>query len=382
MEQRTNAPRRKRARRSSDDSNKDGEEGAEQQQQQDSVATAVTEDERERLVKGVVRLALFSVDSKRPVAREDLTKRVFARLLPARATVPRTLFRAVMAEARQRLQSVFGYDLVDLRDVDQRAPALPLLANAPASVGSASQELSQPLPQQQHQQQQQEKQQGKRAAGTGAYVLVNVLPPGIAVLREPADEQQQQEEGVEAAALRGLLLVVLALVVLSGGKLAEDALVARLHSLRADAAFGVARRALPELLTRLVHKQYLARQQRARTRTLAAAAPAAEQAEYRVGPRALAEFSRVDALRFVADVVGVRLTPSIAEGVLAAQQDAASIRAAFDSSELDQDRNEQQHDDTVAAADAVEEEDDDEEQEEQTTTQRRPILVDDDDDDD
>lgn len=128
-------------------------------------------------------------------------------------------------------------------------------------------------------------------------------------------------------------MVVLGLVVMSGGRVSEDALLAHLHVLHVERAFGLAqRRDVEGQLARFVQQQYLARQYTKRAQPAGAAAAgegAGSTAEYVVGPRTLAEYSRVDVLRFVAAVLGQTLTQSMAEDVLVSQQDLASISAAF-----------------------------------------------------
>ena len=329
---------------------KDKDEASEDE----GLAATVTEDERERLVKGIVRLMLFSADNGRPITRDDLNKRVMARLLPAaKASASRALFRTVLEEARRRLKTVFGFDLVNLRDVPLGGATAPQMAAATASnVGFASQESSQSLSltQQQHTQTAPAATApAKRPAGsatTSSYVLVNELPRGIAVLHQPGEGG---DDG--AAARQGLLMVVLALVVMNGGAASEDALVAHLHSLDAEDAFGLAQRKdLADLLARFVQQQYLARRH-VRGTASAAVEGGASTTEYLVGARTLAEFSRVDILRFVAHVLGQRLTPDIAEVALTAQQDAESIRAAFAGESFESDA--ESGDDAPAAAAAA-----------------------------
>ena len=328
----------------------------------------LTADERERVVKGVVRLALFSVGGGRPFTRDDVTKKVFGRLLPeAKAAQTRTLYNGVLEEARRRLQSVFGYDLVNLRDIARggTSNARGRGAAAAAVAATLSQE-SQPLTGSSQTTAARRGAAGGSgtgaAAGTSTYVLVNTMPGDLAVLDGPVcirynsssdgdsaaaagagaaatEGEGGREEGAEeetaTAALRGLLMVVLGLVVMSGGRVGEDALLAHLHVLGVERAFGLAqRRDVEGQLARFVQQQYLARQYTRRALPVGAAAAGAGEgagstAEYVVGPRTLAEYSRVDVLRFVAAVLGQTLTQNMAEDVLVSQQDAASISAAF-----------------------------------------------------
>ena len=325
----------------------------------------LTADERERVVKGVVRLALFSVAGGRPFTRDDITKKVFGRLLSeAKAAQTRTLYNGVLEEARQRLQSVFGYDIVNLRDVARGGASTRGRGAAAAATAAMSQE-SQPLTGS-------SQTTGARrggaaggttgtgaATGTSTYVLVNTMPGDLAVLDGPvcipynnsnntnesdtgaqaagaagaATGNEEEEEETAVAALRGLLMVVLGLVVMSGGRVSEDALLAHLHMLGVERAFGLAqRRDIEGQLARFVQQQYLARQYTRRALPVGAAATgegAGSVAEYVVGPRTLAEYSRVDVLRFVAAVLGQTLTQNMAEDVLVSQQDSASISAAF-----------------------------------------------------
>lgn len=330
----------------------------------------LTADERERVVKGVVRLALFSVGGGRPFTRDDVTKKVFGRLLPeAKAAQTRTLYNGVLEEARRRLQSVFGYDLVNLRDIARggTSNARGRGAAAAAAVAATLSQESQPLTGSSQTTAARRGAAGGSgtgaAAGTSTYVLVNTMPGDLAVLDGPVcirdnsssdgdsaagaattettteegggGREEGGEEETAAAALRGLLMVVLGLVVMSGGRVGEDALLAHLHVLGVERAFGLAqRRDVEGQLARFVQQQYLARQYTRRALPVGAAAAGAGEgagstAEYVVGPRTLAEYSRVDVLRFVAAVLGQTLTQNMAEDVLVSQQDAASISAAF-----------------------------------------------------
>ena len=291
----------------------------------------LTADERERVVKGVVRLALFSVGGGRPFTRDDITKKVFGRLLPeAKAAQTRTLYNGVLEEARKRLQSAFGYDIVNLRDIARGGSSggaprgRGAHAGGTAATGGMSQESQSLTGSSQSSGARRPAAPGGAlgggttisATGTSTYVLVNIMPDDLAVLEGPVclpfnngnnnesdsssaagteraagggAEEQENEEDTAGMALRGLLMVVLGLVVMSGGRVSEDALLAHLHVLHVERAFGLAqRRDVEGQLARFVQQQYLARQYTKRAQPAGAAAAgegAGSTAEYGVGAR-------------------------------------------------------------------------------------------------
>ena len=144
------------------------------------------------------------------------------------------------------------------------------------------------------------------------------------------DDEDAVEVRHEGGDVDGVVLVDGVLVDEDADVVADVALA--LDALRVVGLEGQQRRDVEGQLARFVQQQYLARQYTKRAQPAGAAAAgegAGSTAEYVVGPRTLAEYSRVDVLRFVAAVLGQTLTQSMAEDVLVSQQDLASISAAF-----------------------------------------------------
>lgn len=138
----------------------------------------LSDEEKDRLVAEVIRYILFKThqSSGCPVKREELTqivtKNYRQRALPA----------AVIDKAKEKLASIFGYDLKEL----QRT-------RPPAKNQTRSSQLS--------------------AADMRSYIVISQLPSNV---------YQKHVEDISTAHLTGFTFVIISVVHLAGGKISEE----------------------------------------------------------------------------------------------------------------------------------------------------------------
>ncbi|XP_010529692.1 PREDICTED: non-structural maintenance of chromosomes element 3 homolog [Tarenaya hassleriana] len=141
----------------------------------------ISKEETDKLVAEVIRFILFKSqqNSGCPIKREELTQIV------TKNYRQRNLATCVINEAKNKLSSIFGYDLKELQ------------RSRPSSTGQAR--PSQP----------------QSAVDMKSYVLVSQLP--VEVFRKYVQDEN-------TAHMTGFTFVVLAIVHLAGGKIPEETL--------------------------------------------------------------------------------------------------------------------------------------------------------------
>lgn len=169
----------------------------------------------EQMVKNLVRLALSNEFSRRPIKREDITKKVMG-------TAGRQQFKQVFTQADEQLRDIFGMTLKELParekiTVSQKRAAQRAASNK--ASGPTAKALSQAV--------------GASSSGTKQYILTSALPVRYrlpAILR-PAQIPTTASE----AGYAGFTNFVLSLICLSPGQtISESRLEKHLKRLNAE----------------------------------------------------------------------------------------------------------------------------------------------------
>ncbi|KAF9985814.1 hypothetical protein BGZ65_009745 [Modicella reniformis] len=198
----------------------------------------------ERLVKDVVRLAIFTSHSEHALKRDDIRDILNDH--------PRQ-FDNVFQKAQERLRDVFGMELVEL-----------------TTKGRSGQSAEK---------------------GTKSFMLRNILPMGL-IASGTVDCEAELDD-------MGLLMVVLSLIMVRQGAIYESALMShfrRLSLLEDNSQFGD----IQKKLDVLIKKRYL---EKFKLDHMNDSGEKAEM-EYRWGPRAKIEFPEENVVKFIQEVFG------------------------------------------------------------------------------
>ncbi|KAF9111065.1 hypothetical protein BGX27_005464 [Mortierella sp. AM989] len=207
-------------------------------------AADIPPEDFERLVKDVVRLAIFTSHSEQPLRRDDIKN-----VLSDHSRLYDTVFK----KAQERLRDIFGMEMVELKTKGRN--------------GQASEK------------------------GAKSYMLRNILPVELlsgAVVDWEAD-----------LADMGLLMVILSLIMVREGVIFESALMShlrRLSLLEDDSPFGD----IQKKLDVLIKKRYL---DRFKLDHMDESGEKAE-AEYRWGARTRVEVPEENVVKFIQEVFG------------------------------------------------------------------------------
>ncbi|KAG0221386.1 hypothetical protein BGW41_006807, partial [Actinomortierella wolfii] len=253
------------------------------------------EEDKERLVKDVVRLVIFTSHSDVPLKRDDI-KEVLG-------DHPR-MFDTIFTLAQQRLRDIFGMEMAEL-SVRSKASTAPSSGAGPAggtgpsssSIGAAGTNTG--------------ASGSKGPAGSKSYVLRSTLPQHLI-----ASSVIDQEADLESI---GLLMVVLSLIMVRNGAIYESALMGhlrRLSLLEDNSYFGD----VTKKLDQFIRKRYLERIK------LAHMDESGERAEmeYRWGPRAYVEFPKSHVVEFIKEIFGRDAPQNLTESI----RKAAGMEAA------------------------------------------------------
>ncbi|KAG0314241.1 Melanoma-associated antigen D2, partial [Dissophora globulifera] len=209
-----------------------------------SSSVKIAPEDFERLVKDVVRLAVFTSHSDQALKRDDI------RTVVANHT---RLFDQVFEKAQERLRDVFGMELAELM-----------------TKGRSGQSVEK---------------------GSKSYVLRNILP--VELLDNNAVDWDSEVEDM------GLLMVILSLIMVREGVIYESALMShlrRLSLLEDNSPFGDIQKKLDVMIKR----RYL---ERNKLEHMDESGEKVEM-EYRWGARARIEFPESNVVKFIQEVFG------------------------------------------------------------------------------
>ncbi|KAF9584433.1 hypothetical protein BGW38_006466 [Lunasporangiospora selenospora] len=212
----------------------------------------------ERLVKNVVRLAIFTSHSDSALKRDDI-----------RAALDNhaKLFDKVFQEAQNRLRDIFGMELVEL--------------TSKGRLGHGGEK------------------------GTKSYILVNKLP--LELVQSSAVDWEPEAERT------GLLMVILSLIMVRQGAIYESALLLQLRQLgllEATSTFGDFRKELDQL----IKKRYI------ESSKLEMVDDSGEkrETELRWGSRSRAEIPERNVVQFILEVFGAEAPLGLEASILKA----------------------------------------------------------------
>ncbi|GJJ69963.1 hypothetical protein EMPS_02312 [Entomortierella parvispora] len=227
-------------------------------------AAAIPAEDMERLIKDVVRLAIFTAHSESALKREDI-KEVLGN--HGRA------LDHVFNKAQERLRDVFGMELVEL-----------------TSKGRGGQSAEK---------------------GTKSYMLKNILPTQL--LQGSAIDWESEVEDM------GLLMVILSFIMVREGTLQESVLISnlrRLSLLEESSSFGDITRKLDVL----IKKRYL---EKFKLDHMDESGEKVEY-EYRWGARARVEIPEENMVKFIQEVFGRDAPPGLEVAIKKASRPADS----------------------------------------------------------
>ena len=217
------------------------------------------------MVKNLVRLALASEYSRRPIKREDITKKALG------SNASRQQYKAVFQQANEHLQTIFGMNLTEMPareriTVTQKRAAQRAAGNkASANENAQSQAAA-----------------SSSSSASKQYILTSTLPsryrvPGIL---PPAPIPTPSAE----AGYIGLTTFVLSLIYLSpGGTISESRLEKHLKRMNAD-QFVLGAKTDKDVLTRMQREGYIIKVKERDT-------GGEETIDYVAGPRAKVEIA-------------------------------------------------------------------------------------------
>ncbi|KAF9360267.1 hypothetical protein BGX34_007868 [Mortierella sp. NVP85] len=223
-----------------------------------SRAVDIPPEDFERLVKDVVRLAIFTAHSDHALRRDDIRE-----VLNDHSRQ----FDNVFEKAQERLRDVFGMELVEL--------------TTKGRTGQGAEK------------------------GAKSYMLRNILPMEL-IASGAADVEAELED-------MGLLMVVLSLIMVRQGAIYESALMSqlrRLSLLEDNSPFGD----IQKKMEAFIKKRYL---EKFKLDHMDDSGEKVEM-EYRWGPRARIEFPEMNVLQFIEEVFGNDAPPSLRTSVLKA----------------------------------------------------------------
>ncbi|KAI1315052.1 hypothetical protein EDD11_001345 [Mortierella claussenii] len=223
----------------------------------------IPQEDLERLVKDVVRLAIFTSHSDQALKRDDIKG-----VLDDHAK----LFDVVFQKAQERLRDVFGMELVELITRGRKGQT--------------------------------------NEKGAKAYILKNILPAEL-LASDVMDWTQDLEDA-------GLLMVILSLILVRQGSIYESALLShmrRLSLLNDNSPFGDFQKKLDVL----IRKRYL---EKNKLEHMDESGEKAEM-EYRWGARARAEVPEENIVKFIQEMFGREAPPGLEESIIK----AAGIKA-------------------------------------------------------
>ncbi|CAG8531069.1 1000_t:CDS:2 [Ambispora leptoticha] len=229
----------------------------------------LSEEEINRKVKGLIRLALFSERKKTPIRREDMVKKVLQEHSRA--------FQEIFEQAQDELRDIFGMEMVEMPSKEKKDFA---------GTGAAR------------------RANANKGASTNckSYALISILPQQM---RNNDLIQWHDEE-----AMMGLLTVILSLIFVNGQTLSDDQLRSytnRLHIRGEHECFGE----LDKTLMTFVKQGYLDRQKSG----LVDQVSEKEHFEYRWGPRAKVEFPENSIIQFIKTIYGRDAGPDLAKQI-------------------------------------------------------------------
>ncbi|KAF9969765.1 hypothetical protein BGZ73_007706 [Actinomortierella ambigua] len=246
------------------------------------------DEDKERLVKDVVRLAIFTSHSDVPLKRDDIRE-----VLGDHSR----MFDTIFGLAQQRLRDIFGMEMVEL-SVRSKASAVPGglsgasgTANNTATGDSAAGAAGSS-----------DAGGSKGPAGSKSYILRTTLPQELV-----ASSVIDQEADLESV---GLLMVILSLIMVRNGAIYESALMShlrRLSLLEDNSYFGD----VTKKLDQLIKKRYL---ERIKLAHLDESGEKAEM-EYRWGSRAHVEYPKQYVVEFIKDVFGDDAPQSLTDSI-------------------------------------------------------------------
>ncbi|KAF9158755.1 hypothetical protein DFQ27_002204 [Actinomortierella ambigua] len=304
---------KRRLRREDSDSYVDLGSSAKQPATGESSSRGLDDEDKERLVKDVVRLAIFTSHSDAPLKRDDIRE-----VLGDHSR----LFDTIFGLAQQRLRDIFGMEMVELT-VRSKASTVP---GGPSSGGAATTAAGSSTAAGAAGAGGSSNNAGgagaggiKGPAGSKSYILRTILPQELM-----ASSVIDQEADLESS---GLLMVILSLIMVRNGAIYESALMShlrRLSLLEDNSYFGD----VTKKLDQLIKKRYLERIK------LAHMDESGEKAEmeYRWGARAYVEYPKHLVVDFIKDVFGENAPQGLTDSIRkAAGMEVASTANANNS---------------------------------------------------
>eukprot|EP01027_Heterolobosea_sp_BB2_P014497 GEZU01020816.1.p1 GENE.GEZU01020816.1~~GEZU01020816.1.p1 ORF type:complete len:332 (-),score=92.27 GEZU01020816.1:366-1361(-) len=257
-----------------DDDQQDGDDDDFVSPSQVAAKFEITEQEKELLVGQVMRYAICQDTKKLPLRRDEMNKLIFANYNKKRG-----LPNEIINLAKERLRTVFGFDMVEIQKAEKvGAPLSQAASLTQRGTSKKKKEVAPPQPQ----------------------MWILILAGNIATEREALEERSKEMQRDSDAAYIELVVVIVTLIHLNDGPLKEEQLWHFLKELgikrdEQHPKFGNIERTLD----RLIKECYLSREKDTDSDVVD---EARRMWKYNIGARTKAEMEIDNINRYVAEI--------------------------------------------------------------------------------